>query len=219
MKSKLLQLLAIALLVLLIFSSCAHPGATPGESLNESLSENGDYQDELTDITETFDSFQVKDKEKIVDMFLKNGEYSNGTYTFRKYTEIDNCNFVYSFSYKPEIDMFNCAVLVTTYAQIAVLYDYGSVTFAWANFENALFSGYHELENTASIHFDFFASNPKNNMTFANYQYSVKNNSFSNLTNKNDIDSYAQTCFECINQSLSYAQSVIYGFTKDVTLW
>ena len=133
------------------------------------------------------DNPSQSDKQKVVNIFMSQGEYSNGVYSFRKHSTTGNCDFVYSFVYNPEIDMFYCGVLVTTHAQSIVMYDYGSVTFTWDDFENAYITGYHELENIASINFDFYASNPTSNMTFSNYQYSVRSNSFTNLTNKKEI--------------------------------
>ena len=226
MKTYFFKFFTLVLLCIIVLCSC-----TNNKNINATL-------DETNEITKTLDSkstssnstsiessndssddFKVNEKQKVVNVFITNGEYSDGTYTFRKYSQTGNCSFVYSFSYKPEIDMFNCAVLVTTYTQISNMYDYGSVTFAWNDFKNALFYGYHELENTAIIEFDFNALSPQSNMTYKNYDYTIKKNSFKNLTNTGDINEYAQTCFECVNQSLSYAQSILYGYISPVTLW
>lgn len=222
--------LAAALLGILILSSCAG-----NNSANNIDNNSKDFTDitkntavsetikvlEAPDLLDSFDSSNshTTDKKKVINMFMTYGEYSDGTYYIRKYSTANPCSFLYSFSYKPEIDMFNCSVLVTTYTSIATTYDYGSVTFSWNNFSNALFYGYHELENIAMVEFDFSALNPQSNMTYKNYNYSVRSNSFKNLTNTSDINGYAQTCFECINQSLSYAQSLLYGYTSTVMLW
>ncbi len=211
------------LLILLGFLhlySCSNP-----QNATFSTSPKSNTTDSNNAPNDTFsENINSKDKEKVMSMFVTNGVYSNGTYYFRKYSETGNCSFLYSFSYKPEIDMFHCSLLVTTNIQGSTLYDYGSVTFTWNNFETALYYGYHEFdyresETSPSIHFDFSVSNPQPNISFANYKYSVRSNSFKNLTNKKDIDSYAQTCFDCINQSLLYSQSVLYSYTSTVTLW
>lgn len=222
----------IALLLCVFFVSCTNKNDQNFTETSDSLdsfkaTETADSLD-TTKVSDTIDisnddSFgsQTEDinKEKVVNMFITHGEYSDGTYYIRKHSTVTPCNFLYTFCYKPDIDMFNCSVLVTTYTSVATTYDYGSVTFSWNNFENALFYGFHELENSAIIEFDFCALSPQTNMTYGNYSYSVSNNSFNNLTNASDINGYAQTCFDCINQSLSYAQSLLYGYTQSVTLW
>lgn len=154
----------------------------------------------------------ASDKDLVVDIFITKGEYSDGVYSFRKYSSSGNCDFVYSFSYKPEIDMFNCGVLITTFVQNITMYDYGSITFTWEEFNSASYYGYHELKDVASIHFDFSPTKLNSAISYENFQYAVRSNSFSNLTNTNDINAYAETCFECARQGWLYAQSILYGY-------
>ena len=223
-----LSIVALLLVILVCFSSCLKD--TDYDNENESIATTSVNQSTTSakhsnkttqnpnKTTQNSDS-SLSDKTQVINMFLSKGEYLDGSYYIRKHSETEHCLFSYWFTYNPEIDMFNCAVVVTTYALGVQLLDYGSVTFGWGDFENARFYGYHELKDTASIDFDFSASNPRSNMSFGQYEYSVRSNSFKNLTNKNDIDEYAQTCFDWVNQSLNYAQSVLYAYTSSITLW
>ena len=197
--------LIIVLIICVLFASCDNIDNPPDDSSN----------------VDSAITLQKKDntKEKVINMFITYGEYSNGCYRIREYSTVNSCDFLYTFSYNPEVDLFNSSVLTTTHTGIVTMYDYGSVTFSWNGFENALFYGYHELKNTAIIEFHFDALSPQTNMTYGNYNYSVKNNTFRNLTNTSEINRYAQTCFDSINQSLLYAQSVLCKYTQFVTLW
>ena len=190
----------------------------------ESISEIEEDNKEDTTVKNTTNNTPTNtpssnDKEKVIDMFITKGEYIDGAYYIRKYTETGDCSFVYSFAYDPKIDLFYCATLVTTYSQNYTLYDNGAISFAWGDFKNALTTGYHQLKNVAMIEFDYVVSNPKSNMSFGNYKYSVYSNSFKNLTSTTDINAYAETCFKCVNQGLAYAQSILSGYLPGVTLW
>ena len=219
MKKILLHAMVLLILFTLV-TSCdsSIPDDTVGESemvtqtLDNTVTTAG--ASDSGSITTTDDIDDISDKELVIEIFMTKGEYSDGVYSFRKYSSSGNCDFVYSFSYKPSIDMFNCGVLITTFVQNVTMYDYGSITFTWEEFNNASYYGYHELSNAASIHFDFYPSkaNADMDMIFDNYQYSVRSNSFNNLTNTSDINEYAETCFECVRQGWLYAQSVLYGY-------
>ena len=219
----------LALIICLIFVSTSLFSCNFGID-NTHQNNNATHQNTTDDVknsTENSNSTETprpntpapSDKQKVINLFLTYGEYSDGVYRFRQYSTTGNCDFFYSFSYNPQIDMFNCGVLVATYVQNFTMYDSGSVTFSWDDFEHAYVTGYHELGNIASIEFDFYASNPTSNITFGTYQYSVRSNSFTNLTNQNDINEYAGTCFNCVNQSLTYAQSVLFRYNTQLTLW
>lgn len=200
------------------FTSCDEPIPDNTDDVSETVTLIPDStvttagESDKGSITTADDSHDTSDKELVVDIFMKKGEYSDGVYSFRKYSSSGNCDFVYSFSYKPSIDMFNCGVLITTFAQNVTMYDYGSITFTWEEFNNASYYGYHELKNVASIHFDFYPSKANADMTFNNFNYSVRSNSFSDLTDTSDIEKYAESCFECAQQGWLYAQSVLYGY-------
>ena len=118
-------------------------------------------------------------------IFFNWGTINEGIYSFHRYNTVGNSSFLYSFSYSPTSNLYNCAVLVTTNAYYP-MYDYGSVTFSWGDIKNAFFYGYHELSNTAIIEFSFSNIKLNSNVSLNNsYSYQVTQNSFSNLNQKN----------------------------------
>ena len=162
---------------------------------------------------------EVNEELQIINMFVNFASYSEGSYTFKKYYSSGNCNFLYSFTYSPTRKMYHCSVLVTT-NNYYNMYDYGSITFSWGDFKNALFYGYHELENTAIIELSFSNINLNSNISLDNkYSYQITKNTIVNLNKQEDIDEYASVIFECMNRSVGYAQSVIYSYTDSITLW
>lgn len=159
------------------------------------------------------------EEEQIIKMFENFASYEEGVYRFRKWNSVGDCNFSYSFSCKPEIKMYHCSVLVTTNGNYD-MYDYGSVTFSWGDMKNALFCGYHELENIAIIEQEFANIKFNSNISLGNnYSYKVTKNTFVNLNKKEDIDEYASYIFDCIEGAIGYAQSILYEYTNGITLW
>ena len=166
-------------------------------------------------------SYENKNSEelKVRNMFGDFGSYSEDTYTFRKYNTISGCNFLYSFSYNPTKKLYHCSTLVTTNGNYK-LYDYGSVTFSWGDIKNALFYGYHELENIAVIELTFSNIILNTNMVLGDtYSYKITKNTFVNLNKKEDIDEYASVMFSGINAAIEYAQSILYLYTDHIELW
>ena len=156
---------------------------------------------------------------QVINMFETFGSYSDDVYRFRKYDTVGNCNFLYTFSYSPAKKLYYCAVLTTTNGYYN-MYDYGAITFSWDDIKNALFCGYHELEKIAIIEISFSNVKLNSNISLDNsYSYQVTKNTFVNLTKKEDIDDYASNIFECMNRSIGYAQSILYTYTDNITLW
>ena len=215
--------LIITLIFCILLASCSDTGSIEnGSSKNASNSTSVNAVDSTSSANSTNSTnskANSSDKQKVIDMFMAHGEYDNESYYINKFTSANSCNVAYFFAYQPKHDNFYCSVLVTTYAQNYTLIDYGIVVFSWGNFASATFYGRHDLKDIAKIEFDFSAKNPQSDMTYRDFDYTVKNNSYGNLTDSSDIDEYASTCFKCINQSLSYAQSVLYGYTSTITLW
>lgn len=156
----------------------------------------------------------------VKNIFLSYGTYGDDRYYFRKYDTLSPLSFSYSFVYKPSIDRFNCSVLVSSRYGTYNIFDYGSVTFAWGNIQNGLYYGYHEIENAAILELEF------NNLVFnpdislgAHYSYIVTKNTYAYLTQKAEIDEYASIMHDCIERALGYAQSIIYSYTSNITLW
>lgn len=155
----------------------------------------------------------------VIDMFTQNGSYEDGNYYFRKRNTVGGVNFSYSFSYSPSYKMYNCNLLVTTYANV-VLYDYASATFSWHGFKKGLFSAYHELDGIAEISFEY------DNIKFIDYHglgedynFSVISNTYKNLNNNDDIEKYASDCYDCLQQAVSYAQSILSEYNLPNNLW
>ena len=160
-------------------------------------------------------------KEELVkNMFYSHGDYNDGTYTFRKGDTVGGYFFVYSFSYNPELDLYYCGHLATCRTDFATLHDCGSVVFSWGDIENASFYGYHELENVAVIEFEFENIQFNDDLSLGdNCSYKVTKNTFKALEAIEDIDEYASICFDAIEISIGYAQSILYKYTNNVELW
>lgn len=199
-----------------LFCGCNRKGATA-----ESVVTRTNVVTEVDSLQETTATDVNREKQKIVEMFMKYGTYySDGVYRFNNQTVKDDVVFGYTFSYSPESDSFVCSCMVTTFARSlsSVLSDYGSVVFYWGNLENGYFSGDHRLEDESSkkvlatIEFEYSATNLNANV------YKIKNNTYSQLS-QSEIKEYANTSFECMKQGLQYANSIISAYTDNITLW
>ncbi len=168
----------------------------------------------------TNDNNSVSNENIVLGMFLKYAQYDNdGNYRFRKYENLSNVSFSYCFTYSPSYKLYNASVLVTTNTNLK-LYDYAAITFSWGNFKNGLFYGYHELDSIAKIEFEYkdllFNSN---NTLGETYSYKVTSNSFVNLNNKADIDEYAAMTYSCVQQAISYLNSVFFNHNLLIKLY
>lgn len=168
-------------------------------------------------------------KEELVkNMFYTHGDYSDGTYSFRKGNTQNNSSFVYSFSYNPELDLYYCGHLATSRTELGALHDDGSIVFSWGDIENGSFYGYHEanfygyneMDNVARIEFTFDNLQFNDDLSLGdNCSYQVTKNTFKALEKTEDIDEYAITCFECIEIAIGYAQTILYTYTSNIELW
>lgn len=151
------------------------------------------------------------DKQRIVEMFMKYGSYSNGYYNIEKYDYLSPCSFQYSFSYHPGNDVFFCRHSVMTLTSYT-LNDYGSFIFQWGDLANGLFVGAHSLYDysgnnlIATIEFEYRSNGCE-----------VTKNTYAQLTQA-DINDYSQKCYECLEQALMYAQSVVNGYVGNITI-
>lgn len=164
-------------------------------------------------------------KAKIVDMFMRYAtRYDDGYYRFHKEDVLDGVYFGYTFSYNPKKDTFICSTIVDSYVSSYKLSDYGSVVFQWGNFKKGYFSGDHVFSYSSSqsvissIEFEYSISKFNSNISLGNYKYNVISNSFPNLTSSEKAE-YADTSFGCVEQGVLYAQSIIYKYYNDITLW
>ena len=169
------------------------------------------------------DDTDAKTKELVVEMFIQNGTYENGNYAFRKRTTLDNIATLYTFTYSPEYDLFLCSCLTTTYGNGYDIHDYGSVSFPWGEFKSGSFYSYHELDHTlnnSKVEFRFTMNTFNDDFSLGNdYEYSMDSNTFVNLKEKNDIDQYAKYGYEQLNLAIPYAQSILYSYLTDTTIW
>ena len=188
------------------FSSCTKTSEIPIEDINSPTPEE-----------------TVSEENTIINMFINNATYDSGSYAFREYKTLNNTTFLRTFSYSPSYNMYHCSLLTTTRVNQATMYDYGSITFSWDNIKNGSFYGYHEFNyNTTIAIIEFNYSNIifNNNYTLgSNFSYSVTKNTFQNLTSETDINKYALENFDCLNQAVGYAQSIIYSYEREITLW
>ncbi len=162
---------------------------------------------------------QRADEEKVIAMFLQSTQRdADGSYRFIKRTSSGNVTFLYNFTYSPSSNLFTTGVLVATYGSFT-MYDNAAATFSWGQFKKGLFSSYHELDSIARIEFEYSGLTFANNNIGTRYSYTVRSNSFSNLTEKSDIDDYAATGYEALQQAISYMNSVLYSHNLSVTLF
>lgn len=160
----------------------------------------------------------TKYESRVVEMFENNAvKNDDGCFSFRKYNNLNNANFTYEFIYDPNTKQFCCNVLVV---QSTNLYEYASAIFVWGKFKEASFYGYHKLGNVAKIEFKFSNLEFKKQSILGDcFTYDVISNTFLNLKNKNDIDEYATTNFNTLQQAVSYAKSVLVDYNISTELW
>lgn len=156
----------------------------------------------------------------VIGAFLDYAKFdSDGIYRFREYNDLYNVSFSYCFAYDPSLKLYNGNILVTSYTY-PKMYDYAAVTFSWGNFTNGLFYAYHELDSIAKIEFEYKNLSFNNHKTLGStYSYKVKSNSFNNLNNKADIDEYAATSYDALQQAISYMNSVFFDLNISINLF
>ena len=172
-------------------------------------------------ITDTVASQKVV----VANMFIQYAQYyDDGYYRFFKNTTQGDVYFGYVFAYNPTSDTFICSCMTNTYVSSYELSDYGSVVFQWGDFKNGYFSGDHRLSYSStqnvinSIGFEYSVQKFNSNITLGNYAYNVVSNSYPQLTVTEKTE-YASTIFACMEQGVSYAQSILYAYNNNITLW
>ena len=177
----------------------------------------------IEDINSPTPEETVSEENTIINMFINNAIYDDGYYTFSNYNTIDSTSFLRTFNYNPSNNIYYCSFLATTRIGQTTMYDYGSINFAWNNIKHGSFYGRHEFNystTTAIIEFNYSNIIFNNNYTLgSNFSYSVTKNTFQNLTSETDINKYALENFDCLNQAVGYAQSIIYSYEREITLW
>ena len=163
------------------------------------------------------------EKTAIVDMFAQYGEYDNGYFTFSN-TKTEQSNIITcSFSYSTADDMLVCGYAITADETTYSLYDSGTIVFSWGNLANGAFYGQHILyedflgDEISSLEFQYQVSNFSANSSANEYTTNILTNTFPQLSS-NEIAIYAKTCFDYIEESLNYAQSIISSYTDGITL-
>lgn len=163
--------------------------------------------------------YKNQNTQNIKNIFIQYAQRdSDGTYFFDEYSDLSSVSFHYRFAYSPKYDLFNVNLLVTTYTSTK-LYDYASITFSWGEFKKGLFSAYHELDSIARIEFEFNVLSYTNYNLDDLYTYVIKQNSFVNLTEKEDIDNYASDSYECLKQLVPYIRKVLNEYNIDEHIW
>lgn len=165
------------------------------------------------------DNGTSSDEEQVITMFLNNTQRdSDGSYRFLKRSSSGNVSFIYHFTYSPSNKLFTAGVLIASYASVT-LFDNAAVTFSWGKFKSGLFTAYHELDSVARIEFEYSKMTFTINNLGTRYSYTVRSNSFSNLTEKSEIDNYAATGYEVLQQAISYMNSVLDSHGLSVALF
>lgn len=166
---------------------------------------------------ETNKKIFVEKEEAIQKLFVENASYYDDCYRFSEYNTLDNTTYLYSFVYSPDLKLFNANLLVTTETETK-MYDYGAITFTWGDFKSGYFYGYHEYEKISKIEFEFEVLSYKYNIG-DNYDYKVKSNTYANLTEKEDIDIYAQRDYECLKQIVPFIKKILSKYDLSTNLW
>ena len=163
--------------------------------------------------------YQKSDEEKVIAMFLNNTQRdSDGRYRFLKRSSTGNVSFIYGFTYSPSNRLFTASIFITSYASVT-LFDNAAVTFTWGQFKKGLFTAYHELDSIARIDFDYSITTFSNKNIGTQYSYTVRNNTFVNLTQKSEIDNYAAMGYEALQQAISYMNSVLNDHNLSIALF
>lgn len=166
--------------------------------------------------TEATSNTDHSEEDAIIDMFIQYGTYYNdGWYRFNKNSVQGDVVFGYTFSYNPSNGLFVCSTMVTTNVPSLsyVMSDYGAVVFQWGDLENGYFTGNHSLEDIAGtnvfaeIGFEYSSATT----------YKITTNTYSQLSQA-DIQEYAGTCYQCMEQGLIYANTIISAYTDNITL-
>ena len=201
---KLLAILLSVLVSVFLLAGCA----------DSERPENGN--DELSG----YEDAGISGEDIVIQMFLDYAKRdSDGAYRFREYNTLNNVTFSYCFVYSPSYRLYNCSLLVTSYTGVT-LYDYASVTFSWNQYRSGLFSAYHELDSVSRIEFEYYdLSFDANNALGSAYSYKVVSNTFSNLSDRADIDGYAARSYECLQQAIYYMNSVFFEHNITVNLY
>ena len=87
--------------------------------------------------------------------------------------------------------------------------------FSLGDLANGYYSGDHRLTDLsgstvyATIAFEYSVANSTT--------YKVTTNTYSQLS-QTDINEYATTCLQCLEQGLSYAQTIVSAYTNNITI-
>ena len=129
-----------------------------------------------------------------------------------------NIASTYFFGYSPIYDTFSAGLLLINFGTIT-MYDTAIVTFSWGQFQNGIFNAEHELDSIAKIKFSYYNLNFINNNLGSTFSYVVQSNTFVNLTEKTDIDTYAAEGYAVLQLAINYMNTVLYAHGLQVTLY
>lgn len=163
-------------------------------------------------------SAKSDEKEQVVKLFTEKTKLKNGYYSFTSVSKTGSSDFLYDFSYEPTEDKFYISSYYQSVINNTALSDYGEVAFDWGAFKKGYFSGKHSFvvgyhEYVRSFRYTNIVFN--DDLTLGNYKYKTITDTFESGSTSSD----AQYCFECIEQAILNAQSVLYKNKLDVTLW
>lgn len=192
---------------------------------------NAGYIKDTTAISTTNDKKQspsasvIEEKNQIIDMFIKYGTYKeNGSYQFYHSEMTLEGHHQYSFTYIPQQNAFYTSRSYSVYNSPLFTVDDGMMIFMWEQKESAYFWGQHYIRHAdtgdmlSTIGFDFSIDKINPNMTFGNYTYRIRENSFASVS-ESQMDKYAAQCAKYLEDGMAYAQSIISAYTDGITLW
>jgi len=221
MKSKkLLVLLVLALLLCVMLVACDEAKTDDPQDTTAATDAPTDAPTEAPteETTESATNADRAEEAAIIDMFMKYGTYyDDGWYRFHKSTTQGDVAFGYTFAFDPINRTFVCSTMVSTFVPSAgtCLEDYGVVVFRWGDLANGYYSGDHRLTDLsgstvyATIAFEYSVANSTT--------HKVTTNTYSQLS-QTDINEYATTCLQCLEQGLSYAQTIVSAYTNNITI-
>ncbi len=189
-----------------------------GTTSTDETSPSGSETPEINSGTNPETDFQ-SEKNKVVEIFMNSvPRDDDGEYRIVQRSLQGNIASTYFFGYSPIYDTFSAGLLLINFGTIT-MYDTAIVTFSWGQFQNGIFNAEHELDSIAKIKFSYYNLNFINNNLGSTFSYVVQSNTFVNLTEKTDIDTYAAEGYAVLQLAINYMNTVLYAHGLQVTLY
>ena len=156
-------------------------------------------------------NYVAENELKVKNAFAQNSKFEDDAFRFRKYnfSEANNISTLFGFMYTPTRNSFTCSFSSTDYNYSEKPGNYGSVTFTWGKFKLGSFYGVHYFNDNDIIEFEYSGFQFANDNIDSRYKYTIIGNTYTKSLSQKDIDKYAYLCYKCIQNSITYDQSII----------